>query len=283
VDAHTHIFPPHILENREAIRERDVWFGELYANPKALLATADDILASMDRASINVSIACGFPWRDSGLCADHNAYLAASAEASGGRIAWLATVLPGHDSAPGEAERAFGLGAVGLGELNADAQAFRIDDPKSMSALAEVCIAFDRPIMFHVSEPVGHVYPGKGTATPDRLLALLAAFPALRVVAAHWGGGLPFYELMPEVADLARNVVYDSAASTYLYRFGVFRSVIDIVGRERVLMGTDYPLLRQDRFLRRIAGAGMRHEELPAVMGGNAVRFFRLDDRGVAP
>jgi predicted TIM-barrel fold metal-dependent hydrolase len=87
---------------------------------------------------------------------------------------------------------------------------------------------------------------------------------------------------MPEVADLTRNVVYDSAASTYLYRFGVFRSVIDIVGPERVLVGTDYPLLRQDRFLRRVAGAGLRPDELPGVMGGNAARFFRLDDRGVA-
>ena len=84
--------------------------------------------------------------------------------------------------------------------------------------------------MLHASEPVGHRYPGKGTATPDRLLQVYRALPDLPVVLAHWGGGLPFYELMPEVAALTRNVVYDTAASTYLYRPAVFRTVLDVVG-----------------------------------------------------
>ncbi|HET7034211.1 MAG TPA: amidohydrolase, partial [Thermomicrobiaceae bacterium] len=86
IDAHTHIFPPFIRDSREAHRERDVWFAELYANPKALLVTAEDLVASMDRASITRSIACGFPWRDPGLCRTHNDYLAEAARAFPGRI-----------------------------------------------------------------------------------------------------------------------------------------------------------------------------------------------------
>src|SRR5205085_2434991 len=78
----------------------------------------------------------------------------------------------------------------------------------------------------------------------------------LRVVLAHWGGGLPFYELMPEVAELARGVAYDSAASAYLYDWRVFRQVAAIVGAERVLFATDYPLSRPGRYVKQIRRLG---------------------------
>lgn len=277
IDAHTHIFPPAIRDSREAHRERDVWFGELYANPNALLATAEDLLASMDQAGITRSIACGFPWRDPALCRLHNEYLAEAAHAYPERISWVATVAPRSPEALIEAERAFEFGAVGIGELNADAQDFSLDRPAELAGLVELVSAHRRPILFHVSEPVGHSYPGKGTATPERLVRFLADFPQVRVAAAHWGGGLPFYELMPEVAELTRNVVYDSAASTYLYRFQIFPSTLHITGLERVLMASDYPILRQDRFLRRVREV-LSPEELDPVLWQNAARFYRLPE-----
>ena len=94
VDAHVHIFPPDICMRRETHLERDVWFGELYANPKALLVTAEDLIASMDAAGIDHSIACGFPWRDQGLCREHNEYLDEAAKRFPDRISWLATTVP---------------------------------------------------------------------------------------------------------------------------------------------------------------------------------------------
>jgi uncharacterized protein len=100
------------------------------------------------------------------------------------------------------------------------------------------------------------------------------------VVAAHWGGGLPFYELMPEVAELTRNVVYDSAASTYLYRPQVFGTVIRLVGSDRVLMATDYPILRQDRFLRRLLKLDITSDVLDAILWQNASRVYRINLEG---
>jgi predicted TIM-barrel fold metal-dependent hydrolase len=185
---------------------------------------------------------------------------------------------PAVAGAAAEAERCFALGAVGLGELNADAQRFDLTEPGAVAPVAEVCRSADRPLLLHATEPVGHRYPGKGTATPDRLVRFLEAHPELRVVLAHWGGGLPFYELMPEVAVAAARVVYDTAASTYLYRPQVFRAVLDVVGAERVLWGSDYPVLRQDRFLRRTLAAGLQPEELDPMLGANARRVYGLPD-----
>lgn len=279
VDAHTHVFPPEVVGDRAPFLARERWFAHLYADPRAKLIEAADLLATMDAAGVARAVACGFPWDDPGCCRMHNDLLAAVAAASGGRLAWLAAVSPrfGAEAAT-EAARCFALGAAGVGELNADAQGFDLTDPASLAPLAEVCVAHDRPLLLHASEPVGHAYPGKGTATPEKLLAMLAARPALRVVLAHWGGGLPFYELMPEVALLTANVAYDTAASSYLYRPAVFRAVLDVVGPGRVLWASDHPVLAMGRFLRRtLAEGGLRPEEMGPVLGGNAVRVYRLD------
>lgn len=277
VDAHVHIFPEEILEQRDRFCSRDRWFGLLYGHPRARLVSAAELQRSMDEAGIEVSIAAGFPWADPGLCRLHNDYLAETSQQSQGRIAWLATVVPHHSGAAVEAERCFALGAVGIGELNADAQGFSWDEPHQLANLVTVCQAYRRPIMAHVSEPLGHQYPGKGTAWPQRFLHFVEQFPELTVVAAHWGGGLPFYELMPEVARAARNVAYDTAASTYLYDLRVFRTVLDLVGVDRVLFASDYPVLRQKRFLERVRfESGLIERELQAILGKNARRVYRL-------
>jgi predicted TIM-barrel fold metal-dependent hydrolase len=279
IDAHTHIFPPEVLARRDELVARDFWFGHLYENPKARLVGAEEILASMETAGIDQSVVCGFPWSDPGRCREHNDYLAEACAGSGGRLVWLGIVRPGDGGAAAEAERAFANGALGLGEFNADGQGFDLRSSAGFADLAELCVSMDRPIMIHTSEPVGHTYPGKGLATPEKVVPFLRAFPELRVAAAHWGGGLPFYELVPSLSDLGNRLVYDSAASTYLYRFEVFRTVIDLVGASRVLFASDYPVLRQDRFLARVEQTPWRDEDERAiVLGGAAAAFYRIPE-----
>jgi len=168
------------------------------------------------------------------------------------------------------------LGACGIGELNADAQGFCWSDARIGEETMGAAVQLNMPVLIHCSEPVGHSYPGKGTATPDKLLPFIAANSELRIVAAHWGGGLPFYELMPEVAQACRNVFYDSAASRYLYQWNVFSAVERIVGCKRILFGTDYPLLKQSNFLKRTLEAGISQEGLPSVLSENAAAVFGL-------
>ena len=65
-----------------------------------------------------------------------------------------------------------------------------------------------------------------------------------------------------------------------LYRHDVFPTVVSIVGAERVLWGTDFPLLSQAKFLARVRASGLNSEQLDAVLGGNAARLLKLDIRG---
>jgi len=279
VDAHTHAFPPEWIADRVNHCRRDRWFGDLYEAPSAKMIDAVALMSAMDSAGVALAIACGWPWLDPGLCREHNDYLAGAARTSNGRLAWLGIVAPTSSDAAAETERCLALGASGIGELNADAQGVDIAKPGFLADVVAVLTASERPLLLHASEPVGHRYPGKGTATPDRLLTFLSANPELRVVLAHWGGGLPFYELMPEVATHTRNVVYDTAASSYLYRPGVFRAVLDIAGRERVLWASDHPVLGMGKFLERTQRLAAIHpHEWAPVMSDNARRVYRLDD-----
>jgi predicted TIM-barrel fold metal-dependent hydrolase len=277
IDSHVHVFPDDVSSRRADWLLRDAWFRELYENPRSRLATVEDLVQSMDGAGVDHSILCGFPWADEEHCRYHNEYMADCAKRFPDRLSWLGIVAPG-DHAAELASLCFERGAVGIGELNADAQGIRWSSCQRMAPLASLCIGMDRPWLVHASEPVGHRYPGKGLATPDEINALAIAFPELRIVAAHWGGGLPFYELMPRVRAQLERVAYDSAATTYLYDFRVFRQALDIVGPAKVMFASDYPVLRQDRLLERVRGLDWTELEADAVFHRTATNIFRLEN-----
>ena len=86
-------------------------------------------------------------------------------------------------------------------------------------------------------------------------------YPDVKIVCAHLGGGLPFYALMPEIREALENVWFDTAATPFLYEAGVFRTVVGLVGAEKILPGSDYPLIRYDRLRRQMAEAGMKPDD----------------------
>lgn len=277
IDAHTHIFPPEVRKKRSLYWQQSTWFSELYERRKAKLATAEDLIAEMDSSGVHASVACGFPWDDPFICRDCNDYLLDAAARFPGRIIAFGSVQPAlPDEAAAEAERILQAGMRGIGELNPDGQGFDLGDAFLLRPLVEVLQAHQAPVMVHTSEPVGHDYPGKGRTGPGVVFKLAKRFPRLKIIAAHWGGGLPFYELMPEVADGAKNIYYDAAASPYLYRPEVFRAVLMMVEAERVLFGTDYPLLRQGKLLKLIRSLQLAPDVEAKILGDNAAELLQL-------
>jgi predicted TIM-barrel fold metal-dependent hydrolase len=162
----------------------------------------------------------------------------------------------------------------GIGELMPHGQGYRLSDIAMFEPLAEVARAYNLFVLTHTSEPVGHRYAGKGDVTPAELQAFALAFPDLRIVASHWGGGFPFYELMPEVHQAAQRVWYDSAASLYLYRPEIFALVARIAGPEKILWASDYPLLGQRRMLDYARMSGLSETDLALALGGNAATLL---------
>lgn len=276
IDTHTHIFPPAIRDGREAYLARDATFRELYTNPKAQVATAEELLASMDAHGIDHAVACGFAWSEADVMRAHNDYLLEAAAASNGRIIPFCNVLPGADGARKEMERFAAKGARGLGELRPANQGYRLIDSSEADLLAWAGDAFDLALLFHASEPLGHVYPGKGGSSIEELGRFIADFPGVTVIAAHWGGGLPFFALMPEVRETFASVYFDTAATGLLYAPDVFPRAIDLVGANRILFGSDWPLVAHERALRDVREAPIDEAARAAILGGNARKLLRL-------
>jgi uncharacterized protein len=277
IDFHAHVFPPPFLEQRERYLQQDPTFRELYSSPASRLATADDLLASMDRAGVDAAIILGFAWSNADTCREHNEYLLDCAAKSGGRLIPFCTLQPREpDAAMGEARRCARAGARGLGELRPDNQGFTLDG-RAGEALARGAEEERLVLLFHVSEPAGHSYPGKRGLDIGAFLQFAESAPAVNLVAAHWGGGLPFYTLMPEVGAALRRTWFDTAASSLLYDGRVFRAVIDLVGADRVLFGSDYPLLSQEGCLEAIRSAPLTEPERALVLGENARALLGLE------
>ena len=277
IDFHTHIFPEWLRGNRERYLVRDATFAELFASPKAAMSTADELVEAMDRDGVDRSVVMGIGWTDPGLARESNDYIIESVGRHPGRLTGFAGVNPGWgEPASREAERCAKAGLKGIGELHPDAQGFDLGSVDVMTPLIEVVRENRLVVTTHSSEPVGHSYPGKGETRPELLWRFVQNFPDVDVVCAHWGGGLPFYALMPEVAGGLGRVYFDTAASPFLYDREVFGTVSSLVGADRILLGSDYPLLRASRLLGQVDASGISASDKAAIKGGNAARLLGL-------
>ena len=277
IDFHTHIFPPRMRENRDRYVQRDRTLAALYADPRARMASAEDLIAAMDEDGVDVAVAMGIGWSDYDTAREANDYIIEATRHWQGRIIGFAGINPAWgDRAVREAERCADAGLRGIGELHPDTQGFDLADKRTMAGLMSVAQERRLIVTTHSSEPVGHLYAGKGSVTPQVLMRFIGNFPDATIVCAHWGGGLPFYALMPEVAAALRNVHFDTAASPFLYTPQVYSAVSRLVGADKILFGSDYALLRPRRLLAEIAASSLTPQQCEAVQGGNAARLLEL-------
>ena len=276
IDFHTHILPPSFRSRREEIAKRDATFATLFGGNEAAMATAPELITAMDEDGVDASVVLGYGWCDPDVAHEANDYLLDAADRHRGRIIPFCSVHPAWgDAALREVEHCLEGGARGIGELHPSSQRLKLETDRRLAPLMELAIARGLPVVVHASEPVGHAYAGKGDTHPKSLLALIQRFPQARIVGAHWGGGLPFYALMPEVREALANAYFDSATSPFLYGQRVFSTVVGTVGAERVLFGSDFPLVRARRVAEQ-AIATLAPGDAAAVLGGNAQALLGL-------
>ncbi len=277
IDFHTHIFSPRIKKNRSKYVDGDSCFATLYSSPDAKLATADELIASMDKDGVDISVVLNIGWTTHELCVENNDYILESVARYPQRLIGFCTVqLQSLEAALDEIERCTKGGIRGVGEMRLERQSLYLRDEQVMKPLIETIIKHDLILLTHTSEPVGHQYPGKGSTTPEVLYPLITSFPDLTLVCAHWGGGLPFYALMPEVKKAMSKVFFDTAASPFLYSPQIYHQVIQLVGADKILFGSDYPLLAQSRLLKEIKSLDLPEETERWLLSGNAQRLLGI-------
>jgi uncharacterized protein len=271
VDVHVHVFPPEMVEDREAFLGYDARFAALYSSPRARMVTAEEVVAHMDEAGVGRSIVFGFAFQDQGLCRMANDYVLAAVAAYPERLSGLACVAPRAPGARRELERCLEAGMLGCGELTPGGTE---EDLASLADTAAVLRERNLPLMVHANEPVGHDYPGKSGFGPAECVAVAGAYPGLKIVFAHLGGGTFLYETMPELREVLADAYYDTSAVPYLYEGAIYEAAIASAGAYKLIFGSDYPLLSPARYRE---GLGrLSPDALAAVCGGNARKVFGL-------
>ncbi|MFW6326608.1 MAG: amidohydrolase family protein [Desulfovermiculus sp.] len=278
IDAHVHLCPPEVRNNRQAYLADEPEFAAIYKDPKARLVGAAELIQTMDEQGVDKAVVFGFPWRKEENFQLNNDYVLGAAKRYPHRLFPLGCFDAAHPKARQEAKRCLQAGALGIGELAFYSAGIDEEARKALLPLAKLCAEAKALICLHTNEPIGHNYPGKSPMTLSQLYSLLQATPETTWILAHLGGGLPFYAfLKKEVQETLANVWFDTAAMPFLYRPQALTAMAEAVGLDKLLLGTDFPLLPPARYFREFENSGLDQNELGAVLGLNAAKLLELE------
>lgn len=137
------------------------------------------------------------------------------------------------------------------------------------------------PAMLPVVEHAARLrLPILAHATPDECAWLAERVPEATILMAHMGGTAiargDWYRAIT-TAQQWPNVYLDTASSTV--DAGMLELAVQIVGAERVVFGTDTPLLDPFTQLARVTGAEIGEAERQLILGGNMARLLGMAER----
>ena len=309
VDSHLHLFQS--AEECRALKEDyDIWeFGEAEdVHYSAYLGSLDDALEAMAKAgvtkAISLNLFLGKLKRESAIAELPAAMSTGERETAIAEIearlvhemqaynrwgcevvrchpqiipfvSMDVTVLPGEKGAAHLRELVEDHGAKGV-KLHGAIQGYYMADPR-LGPIYRVCEELALPIIGHSGPDQG----GRGFAEPRAFGELLKAHPDLRVVLAHLGGGA--WHQTREIAETYPNAYFDcceiiewtsaenAPSDTELAR------LIQEIGPERVMMGSDFPWYDLDHTIDRVLELPLlSDEEKAGILGINAVTILGL-------
>jgi hypothetical protein len=288
-DAHVHLYPAEIAADPAgwgARMREPVWSALVAPQAERRVrqgwADGDRLLLDMDAAGIERAILLGWYWERHETCVWHNRYYEDCVRAHPDRLSAFATVnASAGPFALEEMRRASDAGFIGLGEMCPRAlNASPLD--REWLEVFNLAVELNWPVNLHVTDPVSRRFPGRVETPLDEIVTLAEELPDLRLILAHWGGGLAFHELNSRCRKALANALYDTAATPLLYDSRVYAAAAGVVGAERILFGSDYPLLvyREQpapeftRVVHAVRESGLGAEQVAAVLGGNAARLL---------
>jgi predicted TIM-barrel fold metal-dependent hydrolase len=280
IDAHTHIFPAIFRDKRSSFFGDEPAFEMLYSNKASKLAGSESLSEDMEADGVDVSVVFGFPWKKSDNFRQHNDYIIESVSCFPDRLIGLSCFDPLSPYGAKEAQRCFREALKGVRELAVYDSPLTDEIISRMGDLMAVCREYGAPLLMHVNEPVGHQYPGKQPITLKQIESLIKKYPDNKIILAHWGGGIFFYALLKkEIRELFKNVWFDTAASLFLYDPAIYKTAGAIIGYDKILFGSDYPLIKPGRYFKEVDSAGIALVDVKWIKGDNAIGLFHHSRR----
>lgn len=138
------------------------------------------------------------------------------------------------------------------------------------------CAELDVPVQLQVGQSLVYdtARPLKSVGRPITLDAVACDFPELKLIGIHVG--IPWTEEMIAMAWKHSNVYIGCDAHSPKYWPQAFVHFINSYGQDKVIFGTDYPVLDFERTRAEIEALGFKEEILAKLLRENARRLYRL-------
>ena len=147
------------------------------------------------------------------------------------------------------------------------------------------CSLDERLDRFYLSNTVGQPVENAVALSHIIFAGVLDRHPTLRVLAAHGGGYLPTYigrsdhawEVRPEArrcTDRPSSYLPRITFDSLVHGAGALRALVDAVGAESVVLGSDYPFdMGITDPVSQVRAAGLTEAATRSILGDNAFRL----------
>ena len=259
-DVHAHVFPDKLADKAAHS------IGDFYGAASYCAASVENLLREEQKAGISrcvISNSAVTPHQ----VHDVNTFLA-SAAASHPSFVGFGSIYPGMDGLEEELDRIVSLGLRGL-KIHPDFQKLPIDDPSGIETYRAVARR-GLPVLFHMGD---NRYD---FSSPERLTNLLRRVPDLQVVAAHFGG----WNIWPQslAHPQPESVLYDTSSTLGMTDRDIVLRLIDKIGPDRLIFGTDFPMWSPKEELARFLSLGLDESSRQKILYKNFMKLLKLHD-----
>ncbi len=139
------------------------------------------------------------------------------------------------------------------------------------------CIELDIPVQMQVGQSLIYSRDNRcrSVGRPIYLDDIACDLPELKLIGSHVG--IPWHDEMIAMAWKHENVYISTDAHSPKYWPDSVVKYINSYGQDKVLFGTDFPVLRFQRTVNEIDGLGLKPHVRRKFMRDNAARLYRLD------
>jgi predicted TIM-barrel fold metal-dependent hydrolase len=286
-DSHVHCYPPELIADPVgwARKHKEPHWEHLVTSGPQGWADPEGFMRAMDAAHVEKVLLQAWYWENPDTAARQNAWHAEWLQRYPDRFAACAAVHPGLSNLEDTLQSAKEWGACAVGECLPQIQSPEGWNHSGWTKILEWTTREGWPLCLHLTEPAGHSYPGRVETPLMEIVALFEEHPEQKWLCAHWGGGLPFLSLNPRVRKALKQVWFDTAASPLLYDSRIWRMVCDLVGPDKILFGSDFPLRLYPRkqalpswdlFIEEFSQSGLTSDEMLSISRTNMARLFNL-------
>lgn len=262
IDVHTHVYPDAIAS--KAVNSIAGFYGieTTYAD-----GTVGSLLEFCKQAGVVKAVAHSVATSPKQVESINN-FIAALAKENDMFLPF-ATLHPSmrEEEISCEYARIKAMGMKGI-KLHPDCQKFALDGPDAVRLFG--CLDGLLPVMVHTGDRRYRF------SNPKKMIAVAKMFPHIRFIAAHFGGWSEWEEA--EGYAGLENIWFDTSSTLAFLTPARAREIIALLGEDRFMFGSDYPMWNAPDERKRIAALGLPEATEEKILYGNAAKFFDIED-----